>query len=876
MAKTASINIAINTQSAIKNISELDNELNGTISTVQDLKMASESLSKELESTEMGTEKFNNLSKALVDVNTKIKNYELSIESLDNEKLASEMKGLVGGLMDVAGGFTLLGVSGKSMEKIAQTFAKIEGISKMATGALESYNAGMKVMKALSTAASVAHAAMTATIAAEGNASLVASVKMRVLNLVMNANPVFLLITGITLLVGAFALFSSSTEDAKEKQEALNEATKRQIENNEKHLSGLKELDAYKKGGLNDLQKEIDLLKAKGGTDEEVYNAEKKLIDRKIESLKNAAKERHLLEYGVASEQLSWNRKDWEEYKNLTNQKRILEAEFTKNKSEEQKKQAESNKQANEKQLADNRKYREIELNESKEKESYKQEFYYKYLQQKFELAKKDSLLNKSLYYDEKRNIANSALEKLILDRKYRDEELSIILEKQKEKIKLNEEEFKSGKISLDEYWVNRTAINSEGLKNLTEQEKEYLENFKLLQKEKIESIKLNFELENKIATQSANAIKSKSNLAHLEAQKEIELINAEKIQNEEEKNLAIKDINDKYRQQEIDAIRQSLGLEQKLLEQQYIKDINNKEISSEKKDEIEAKYQADRIKLEDDANKEISNLETQAVEKTKTAYDTKFGEIMKTSEKILGATGQLISKAISDLQLLFDTQAATEQRTRDEKFYNDSEALKAQLANRLLTQEQYNEQVRLLEQKKHQEELSAKRKAFQQNKAMSIANAVMSTAQAVISAFNAGASLGPAGIVAGPVFAGVAGALGAAEIAIIASQKFTAARGGIVPGNGVSNRDSVPSLLAPGEAVINADATARFAPLLSMMNMSTGGKQLAPQLDFIQSNSNSNRVYNSENQTVRAYVVENDITSSQRRVRRYEENSSF
>jgi hypothetical protein len=73
MAKTVSINVNINTKKAIKSIADLNNEIGDTIVTVSDLRMTVDSLQQELESTEVGTDRWNELKSALIDANTELK-----------------------------------------------------------------------------------------------------------------------------------------------------------------------------------------------------------------------------------------------------------------------------------------------------------------------------------------------------------------------------------------------------------------------------------------------------------------------------------------------------------------------------------------------------------------------------------------------------------------------------------------------------------------------------------------------------------------------------------------------------------------------------------------------------------------------------------
>ena len=128
-----------------------------------------------------------------------------------------------------------------------------------------------------------------------------------------------------------------------------------------------------------------------------------------------------------------------------------------------------------------------------------------------------------------------------------------------------------------------------------------------------------------------------------------------------------------------------------------------------------------------------------------------------------------------------------------------------------------------------------------------------------------------------GLIMAGVAGALTGVQIATISQQQFTAARGGIVPGNGLpGDVDSVDARLAPGEAVINSRSTQMFPQALSFINQAGGGVPLVPNSG--QQGSMGSGVVFTENQQqpLRAYVVETEITDSQKRVNRIQRSVEF
>ena len=91
-------------------------------------------------------------------------------------------------------------------------------------------------------------------------------------------------------------------------------------------------------------------------------------------------------------------------------------------------------------------------------------------------------------------------------------------------------------------------------------------------------------------------------------------------------------------------------------------------------------------------------------------------------------------------------------------------------------------------------------RKAFEIAKAASIAQAAIAIPETAIQSFKVGAGIG--GPVLGATFAAISVAAQTAKLQQLSKAQFTAfAEGGVVPGTG--NKDSVPSLLTPGEVVI-------------------------------------------------------------------------
>jgi len=237
------------------------------------------------------------------------------------------------------------------------------------------------------------------------------------------------------------------------------------------------------------------------------------------------------------------------------------------------------------------------------------------------------------------------------------------------------------------------------------------------------------------------------------------------------------------------------------------------------------------------------------------------------------------ISNAVSEATNLISqfaqqqTDIATQQL--NDQIDLDRSRIESQYAAALISREQYDNAIEQLDQSQQQKQLEIDRKNFRTEKALSIAGATIDGARAVLGAF-AGTQ---GGIVVRSIAAALAGIFAGTQIALIARQEFKAATGGIVPGDGSGMIDSVPASLAPGEAVINSSSTQAFLPLLSAINEVGGGKSFVPDLPATNQGQQFAPIFvdnERSKEPIRAYVVESDISTAQKRVTRIERSTRF
>ena len=233
----------------------------------------------------------------------------------------------------------------------------------------------------------------------------------------------------------------------------------------------------------------------------------------------------------------------------------------------------------------------------------------------------------------------------------------------------------------------------------------------------------------------------------------------------------------------------------------------------------------------------------------------------------VVAEIGVITTEVLSNLNDKF-VEAETEKL--DRLHQSQTDALAQQLAERVITQTEYQNRLRELNQEQEMEKRQLQLEAFQRSKNLALAEAAILTAQGVLQAL-AQYGWSPAGIAAMAISA----AVGATQIALISSRNFQAAEGGVVPGGGDGSKDTVPSMLAPGEVVINSKSAKAFLPLLSMINEAGGGIQLAPDVEA-GSQTPPSRVYKEKQQPQPSFVVFDSMDYMNKQVNRTLKNNSF
>ena len=286
-------------------------------------------------------------------------------------------------------------------------------------------------------------------------------------------------------------------------------------------------------------------------------------------------------------------------------------------------------------------------------------------------------------------------------------------------------------------------------------------------------------------------------------------------------------------------------------------------EASVDAKLKIDEKYYEDLEKLTTDAEQKQKDAKKKSDDdkaaKQKETDDKAKAERDKQNKDILASINSVASSiqsiltAISDFnQAKADEAVKVNERALETQLSALDVARETELAKEGLTADQkieienrYKQQKYQLELQEYNNNTKIKRKAFEQDKKMKIAQAVISTITGAISAVTGMISAipGPVGIILGVVAGLAVTAAGVLQVAKINNTTFDA---GTPP--------SPPTLTVPSAASV-ADSSAAATPSFDLFKKETN-----------QNGANNNASSTNSNQptVVKAYVVSQEITDQQ------------
>jgi hypothetical protein len=295
MAEKRVIEIDVNTASAVKNVDLLSQSFEDVYGEIQPLSGRMGELEDQLyelaNAGKTGTQEFETLSAEVGRMKKVIQQTDMTVDALaktTSQKLGGALSFVSGGFSTFQGAMGAVGVDSAALE---ESMLKVQSAMAITQG-IDSMREGFKDVKALSgdLAKTLAKTAIGQRLVTAAQAA--GAVTMKVLNAVMKANPIFLIIGGITALVGAFALFGGSSEDAAEEAERFTKALDKQREAIDENFDSLQKSQGRR----------IELMKAQGRSAKDIFEQEQKdtkaLAESKMRSHESEGKSyAHLRKY---------------------------------------------------------------------------------------------------------------------------------------------------------------------------------------------------------------------------------------------------------------------------------------------------------------------------------------------------------------------------------------------------------------------------------------------------------------------------------------------------------------------------------------------------------------------------------------------------
>ena len=343
----------------------------------------------------------------------------------------------------------------------------------------------------------------------------------------------------------------------------------------------------------------------------------------------------------------------------------------------------------------------------------------------------------------------------------------------------------------------------------------------KEIEKRAKESAKKKADVEDKAAKERIDVLKEQIRKNEEEAKNGME-INLSNLEIAKQKELAIEEhsaaekllIDKKYLEEKLKYYEDDPVMQAKIGAE--IAEVNTK-INEQA---IEDKKATDEAitKQNDEKNKAILASDEAAAQRRKEQEKEVYEAIVDAAQQTISiisqafnnyynAQSQNIQKNKEEVLKSYDEQIEKNEEARDKNKIGDRdyEANK----KKLLTEREKAE-------KRADKEL-AKLKHDQAvyNKDIALIQAILNTAVAVTNAITTGDPYTAA------LRAAIVGAIGAAEIAVIASQPIPKYAKGVerVPGVGTDTSDNITALLSPGERVVSAERNRRYFPILSAIH---------------------------------------------------------
>jgi hypothetical protein len=794
-----------------------DKSVGKSVEKVQSLKTQIRELQKQIQTAKVGSKEFEELSERLKDtkdqfdlVNAKSGDLFDSFNKLPGPigMIGSAVQGTLDDLK-ILSSFNIkdlgkqFGAIGDDISLIGGNLAKTTGITKLfnATTLLTS-----NALKAVGVSASVSSKGIklfSAALIATGIGAIVVALGLLIANFDKVRDSLFKLIPGLKTAADFVGNLVNKFTDL---IGITNEAERAEKKRQETYDKAKKSTDIVNDG----LQREIDLLKARGATQEEIDKKRKQIIQNELNDLKK-----------LADENGKFNDENAKKYKDLQNQLAVIDAEAETRKREASKKAAEDAKNKADKAAQEAKARREKLAQEEKQfleaqadavvqiekdKEDTNAETLRQALQKQFDLRNEGKRISAEVAKAQADEIEKIVQEEVNKDLEARQKAFE-------EKVKLVNEENKLVISQLQATFNVQKAIYGETSK---EAQKAQDDIFRAQQK----------------------ALDDERTL--LETKKE--LTNEEKIRIQE---IGIEQLNltatiKETENQRLQITKDAVEKERELRLKAFNDQVNILNLQNESLNVLQQDYWANRLSVLDIQQKlELDGVEKGSAQELAILKKyAKLKEDLKNQEaSAYGAAASATLDSISALGNALASSYDEEAKTSKDAF---EKRKKLQKTTALISAASGLIQI-----------------LTQPSVLPSPADFIVKTANAVT-----------LGIATASQIAKIDSTQFEGGGASATPRRL--ASGGMIKGAGGGKSDLIPAMLSNGESVINAKSTSLFRPLLSSINELGGGKKFAEgglavsSFSQEQALSKLSQQVNVATQPIKTYVVASDMTNQQ------------
>ena len=124
-------------------------EAGNSAQTLGELRSSFNKLNEEIEKVDVNSDEFKKLQGAIAKTGGRVKNLELSLESLNKEQIASAIGGVAGGIGSITSALVIMGGENETIEKMTENISNAMAISMGLKGAIESMSFSYKIFNNL-------------------------------------------------------------------------------------------------------------------------------------------------------------------------------------------------------------------------------------------------------------------------------------------------------------------------------------------------------------------------------------------------------------------------------------------------------------------------------------------------------------------------------------------------------------------------------------------------------------------------------------------------------------------------------------------------------------------------------------------------------